>query len=81
MMLDPYLRARAHNQPRPLLGTDSNQAWLNPAAVNILQDVFLFADTVVVNIPHGRLALTDGEVAAAVQIANADRFLCRLLQG
>lgn len=44
----------------------------------VLQDTFLFSDTVMDNIRYGRLDATDEEVMAAAQLANADRFI-RLL--
>ncbi len=53
----------------------------------VLQDNFLFADTVMENIRYGRLAngdrlgATDDEVKAAARLANADLFIHRLPQG
>ena len=47
----------------------------------VLQDTYLFADTVMENIRYGRLAATDEEVIAAARIANADPFIRRLPQG
>jgi len=47
----------------------------------VLQDTYLFADTVMENIRYGRLAATDDEVVAAAKIANADQFIRRLPQG
>jgi ATP-binding cassette subfamily B protein len=47
----------------------------------VLQDNFLFADTVMANIRYGRLEATDGEVIAAAKLANADLFIRRLPQG
>lgn len=53
----------------------------------VLQDNFLFADTVMENIRYGRLededhpAASDTEVIAAAQLANADNFIHRLPQG
>ena len=44
----------------------------------VLQDTFLFSGTVMDNIRYGRLDATDEEVIAAAQLANADRFICRL---
>jgi ATP-binding cassette, subfamily B, multidrug efflux pump len=46
----------------------------------VLQDNFLFADTVMENIRYGRLDATDTEVIAAAQLANADTFIHRLPQ-
>ena len=47
----------------------------------VLQDTFLFADTVMENIRYGRLAATDDDVIAAAKMANADWFIRRLPQG
>jgi len=47
----------------------------------VLQDNFLFADTVMENIRYGRLDATDEEVVAAAKLANADQFVRRLPQG
>jgi ATP-binding cassette subfamily B protein len=46
----------------------------------VLQDTYLFADTVRENIRYGRLEATDEEVIAAAQLANADAFIRRLPQ-
>ena len=47
----------------------------------VLQDTFLFSDTVMENIRYGRLDATDEEVIAAARLANADHFVHRLPQG
>ncbi|MBM4457331.1 MAG: ABC transporter ATP-binding protein [Chloroflexi bacterium] len=47
----------------------------------VLQDTFLFADSVLENIRYGRPDATDGEVIAAARLANADQFIHRLPQG
>jgi ATP-binding cassette subfamily B multidrug efflux pump len=47
----------------------------------VLQDNFLFADTVMANIRYGRLDATNDEVKAAARLANADQFIHRLPQG
>ena len=47
----------------------------------VLQDTYLFADTVMANIRYGRLEATDAEVIAAAQLANADQFIHRLPRG
>ncbi len=47
----------------------------------VLQDNFLFADTVMANIRYGRLDATDEEVKAAARLANADLFIHRLPHG
>jgi ATP-binding cassette subfamily B protein len=46
----------------------------------VLQDTFLFSDTVMENIRYGRLDATDEEVFAAAKLANADQFIHRLPQ-
>ncbi|MGC9521982.1 MAG: ABC transporter ATP-binding protein [Anaerolineae bacterium] len=47
----------------------------------VLQDTYLFADTVMENIRYGRLDATDEEVIAAAELANADQFIRRLPHG
>jgi ATP-binding cassette subfamily B multidrug efflux pump len=47
----------------------------------VLQDTFLFADTVMENIRYGRLDASDEAVIAAARLANADQFIHRLPQG
>jgi len=47
----------------------------------VLQQSFLFAESVRENIRYGRLDATDGEVAAAATLARADGFIRRLPQG
>jgi ATP-binding cassette subfamily B protein len=47
----------------------------------VLQDNFLFADTVTENIRYGNLNATDEECIAAAKLANADQFITRLPQG
>jgi ATP-binding cassette subfamily B protein len=47
----------------------------------VLQDTFLFSDTVMENIRYGRLDATDEEVMAAARLANADTFVHRLPEG
>jgi ATP-binding cassette subfamily B multidrug efflux pump len=47
----------------------------------VLQDNYLFANTVMENIRYGRLEATDDECIAAAQLANADQFITRLPQG
>ncbi len=47
----------------------------------VLQDSFLFADTVMENIRYGRLDASDEEVVVAARLANADQFIHRLPQG
>jgi ATP-binding cassette subfamily B multidrug efflux pump len=47
----------------------------------VLQDTFLFSESVMENIRYGRLDATDEEVVAAARLANADQFIRRLPQG
>jgi ATP-binding cassette, subfamily B, multidrug efflux pump len=47
----------------------------------VLQDAFLFSDTVMNNIRYGRLDATDEEVIAAAQLAHADGFIRKLENG
>ena len=47
----------------------------------VLQDTFLFSDTVMENIRYGRLDATDEEVIQAAQLADADHFIRQLPQG
>ncbi len=47
----------------------------------VLQDTFLFSETVMENIRYGRLDATDEEVMHAAKLANADHFISRLPNG
>jgi ATP-binding cassette subfamily B protein len=47
----------------------------------VLQDTFLFADTVMENIRYGRLSATDEEVINAAKMADADHFIRQLRDG
>jgi ATP-binding cassette, subfamily B, multidrug efflux pump len=47
----------------------------------VLQDSFLFADTVMNNIRYGRLDASDDEVIAAARLASAHSFIERLPEG
>ena len=47
----------------------------------VLQDTFLFSDTVMENIRYGRPEATDEECIAAARLANADQFIRRLPEG
>jgi ATP-binding cassette subfamily B multidrug efflux pump len=47
----------------------------------VLQDSFLFSDTVMNNIRYGRLEASDDEVIAAARLASADTFIERLSDG
>ncbi|MFH5186856.1 ABC transporter ATP-binding protein [Paenibacillus sp. TAB 01] len=44
----------------------------------VLQDAYLFSDTIRENIRYGRLDATDAEIEAAARLANADAFIRRL---
>jgi ATP-binding cassette subfamily B protein len=46
----------------------------------VLQDIFLFTDTVLDNIRYGRLEASDEECIEAAKLANADGFIRRLPQ-
>ena len=47
----------------------------------VLQDTFLFSDTVMNNIRFGRAGASDEEVIAAAKVAHADGFIERLPEG
>ena len=47
----------------------------------VLQDTFLFSNSVLDNIRYGRLDATDEEVIEAAKLANADRFIRLLPEG
>jgi ATP-binding cassette subfamily B protein len=47
----------------------------------VLQDTHLFTGTVMDNIRYGRLDATDEECIAAAKLANAHRFIMRLIDG
>jgi ATP-binding cassette subfamily B multidrug efflux pump len=47
----------------------------------VLQDSFLFSDTVMNNIRYGKLDATDAEVIAAAKLVAADAFIERLPEG
>jgi ATP-binding cassette subfamily B multidrug efflux pump len=47
----------------------------------VLQDAYLFSDTILENIRFGRLAATDSEIYEAAKLANADTFIKKLPQG
>jgi ATP-binding cassette subfamily B multidrug efflux pump len=47
----------------------------------VLQDTFLFSDTVMNNIRYGRLDATDDEVKAAAKLAHAHGFIVKLEDG
>jgi ATP-binding cassette subfamily B multidrug efflux pump len=47
----------------------------------VLQDTFLFSESVMENIRYGRLEATDKECIEAAKLANADQFIRRLPKG
>ncbi|HZD58539.1 MAG TPA: hypothetical protein VE136_17530 [Anaerolineales bacterium] len=47
----------------------------------VLQETFLFSDSVVENIRYGRLDASDEECIQAAKMADADHFIRQLLQG
>lgn len=47
----------------------------------VLQDTFLFSETVMENIRYGRLDATDEEVIEAAKLVKADQFIQRLPEG
>lgn len=57
------------------------QASLRKQLGIVLQDTFLFSETVMQNIRYGRLDATDDEVVAAAKLANADVFIRLLPEG
>ena len=60
---------------------DVSKADLRQKLGIVLQDTFLFADTVMENIRYGRLEATDEECMAAAKLADADHFIHQLPQG
>jgi len=54
---------------------------LRPQIGIVLQDTFLFSDTVMNNIRYGKLDATDDQVIAAAKLVAADSFIERLPQG
>lgn len=60
---------------------DSSKDDLRQKLGIVLQDTFLFADTVMENIRYGRLDATDEECIEAAKLADADHFIRQLPQG
>ena len=60
---------------------DVTKADLRQKLGMVLQDTFLFADTVMENIRYGRLDATDEECIEAAKLADADHFIRQLPQG
>ena len=57
------------------------QASLRKQIGVVLQEPFLFSDTVMNNLKYGREGATDGECIAAAKDANCDEFITRLPDG
>ncbi len=60
---------------------DMRKAELRRQLGLVLQDTFLFADTVMENIRYGRLDATDEECVQAAKLADADHFIRQLPHG
>jgi ATP-binding cassette subfamily B protein len=60
---------------------DMGKAYLRRQLGLVLQDTFLFSDTVMENIRYGRLEATDEECIQAAKLAEADYFIRQLPQG
>lgn len=60
---------------------DFNRSRLREHFGMVLQDTWLFKDTIMENIRYGRLDATDEEVIAAAKAAHADHFICTLPGG
>jgi ATP-binding cassette subfamily B multidrug efflux pump len=60
---------------------DMGKAYLRRQLGLVLQDTFLFSDTVMENIRYGRLEATDEECIEAAKLAEADYFIRQLPQG
>jgi ATP-binding cassette subfamily B protein len=60
---------------------DVSKADLRQKLGIVLQDTFLFADSVMENIRYGRLDATDAECMEAAKLADADHFIRKLPQG
>jgi len=58
-----------------------NLSCLRGSLALVLQDTFLFADTVMENIRFGRLDATDEECIEAARMAQADHFIRQLPRG
>jgi ATP-binding cassette subfamily B protein len=61
--------------------TDVTRESLRKQIGTVLQDNFLFADTVLENIRYGHIEATDEDCIAAAKLANADQFITRLPNG
>ena len=80
---DPLLRDRRgphHDRRRWTSATCARPTCAGKLGL-VLQDTFLFSDTVMENIRYGRLEATDEEVIEAARLADADHFIRQLPQG
>jgi len=48
---------------------------------NVIQDVFLFNDTLAANIGYGAPEATQSQIISASKVAHADEFICQLKDG
>ncbi len=65
---------------------DHNLKEISPRSLHaqmgiVLQDPFLFSDTIMENIRYGRLDATDEEIVEAAKVVNAHEFITRLPEG
>lgn len=73
---------------------DSGNLWIDGIAINkinreslrqnvtmVLQDTYLFSDTILENIRYGRLNATDEEVKQSAKLAYADNFIMQMPNG
>lgn len=89
--LKPYWKAAALAPLFMLLevAMDLLQPWLMASMINegvkqlgfVLQDAYVFSDTILENIRYGRLEASDEEVMAAAVLAQADDFIRTLPDG
>lgn len=61
--------------------TDIKRNSLRSSLGIVLQDTYMFSDTIMENIRYGRLDATDEEVIQAAKMANAHEFIRRLTNG
>lgn len=62
------------------INTIKEKSWRDNISI-VLQDTFLFSNTVKENIRYGNLNATDDEVIKAAKIANAHKFIMQLEKG
>jgi ATP-binding cassette subfamily B protein len=83
-LLSRFYEIGAHDGAITVDGHDTRQvrkADLRRQLGIVLQDTFLFSDTVMENIRYGRLEATDEECIRAAEMADADPFIRQLAQG